>query len=239
MLVNQDTCTGCEICVPYCPVGAISMREGLAAIDRDECVECGVCYRASGCPVDAFIQTLDDPWPRSIRHVLSNPLTESKDTRVPGRGTEEMKTNEVTGRFRPGFVGVAVELGRPGVGTRFHDVQRVSQAVAELGVEFESQNPVTFLMTDKKKGTLNPDVLNEKVLSAIIEIGMPMEKLKPVLRRLQQVAQEVDTVFSVVLGVKVDPNGSIPTEPTLKEMGIPVAPNGKCNVGLGRPRFQF
>ncbi|WP_198468620.1 hypothetical protein [Acetomicrobium sp. S15 = DSM 107314] len=35
------------------------------------------------------------------------------------------------------------ELGRPGTGTRFYDVEKIAKACAAFGVEFEPQNPVT------------------------------------------------------------------------------------------------
>jgi hypothetical protein len=166
-------------------------------------------------------------------------LVESPDTRVPGRGTEEVKTNEVTGRVKPGFVGLAVELGRPGIGTRFHDVQKITQAVAELEAEFIPENPVTFWMTDKKTGKLREDILNEKVLSAIVEFAIPIDKLKAAIEKLRKVSKELNTVCSVVSGVKLAPDGSIPTDKIFKELGITPAPNCKNNVGLGRPLFKF
>jgi len=52
-----------------------------------------------------------------------------KKTDIAGRGTAEMKTNDITGRVKRGG-GVAVELGRPGVGTRFTDVEKVSREIA-------------------------------------------------------------------------------------------------------------
>jgi Pyruvate/2-oxoacid:ferredoxin oxidoreductase delta subunit len=56
MLIDQETCIGCEDCQPYCPVQAIRTIEGedLSEIDQDECVECGVCLRAEVCPTDAI-----------------------------------------------------------------------------------------------------------------------------------------------------------------------------------------
>ena len=38
-------------------------------------------------------------WPRTVRANFSDPLVEHPETKVPGRGTEEMKTTEVTGRI--------------------------------------------------------------------------------------------------------------------------------------------
>ncbi len=239
MRIDDEACIGCRLCVPYCPMGAISMDRAakLAKIDRDDCVECGVCFRSGVCPVDAFIEEAH-PWPRSVRAAFSNPLTVHKETRVPGRGTEEAKTNEVTGTFRKGFVGVTAEMGRPGVGTRFRDVERVAQALARAGVKFAQQNPVTYLMTDQATGKLNSEVLDEKVLSAMIESITPIENLPTVIKELREVARQIDTVFSLTISTRLDGDGSAPCEKVLSDLGVPLYINGKTNVGLGRPLFK-
>jgi hypothetical protein len=146
-----------------------------------------------------------------------------------------MKTNEVTGTFKRGWVGIGLEVGRPGIGTRFHDVNKVTQAIAKLGVNFATKNPVTSLMKDMKTGELKEEVLNEKVLSAIVEFTFPIEKFKDVLVAMKTVSQEIDTVFSVDCINRCEPDGSLPVEAVLKEQGIPYYVNGKTNVGLGRP----
>jgi len=42
--INKELCTGCQICVDECSVGAISMKEDIAFIKEDECIRCGVCH---------------------------------------------------------------------------------------------------------------------------------------------------------------------------------------------------
>ncbi len=42
--INKEMCTGCEICVNKCCVGAISMDEGVAFINESKCIRCGVCH---------------------------------------------------------------------------------------------------------------------------------------------------------------------------------------------------
>jgi len=231
--VDPETCIGCGHCIPYCPVKAISLPEEVAVIDEDECLECSICYRTGVCPSDSLIPQREGL--RALRHAFSDPLVPHKDTSVPGRGTEEMKTNEVTGRIKRGYAGVAVELGRPGSGARFRDVEKVAMACAEVGVRFEPANPVTSLMVDRVTGKLRDEVLNEKVLSAIVEFDVPMEKLESVLEKVRQVAAEVDTVFSVDLSCRVEPDNTVPAEEIARRAGFIPSLNGKTNVGLGRP----
>jgi len=214
-------------------MNAITLGD-VAVIHQDECVECGTCARARVCPVDAFVIE-PDVWPRSIRSAFSNPTVEHKETRIAGRGTEEMKTNEITGLFESGWVGMGFEFGRPGIGSRFRDVDMVAQALARLGVTFADNNPVTKLMVDKETGKIMDEVLDEKVMSAIIECVFPLEKMKDVLRTLTELAPKLVTVVSVECINKVEPDDSLPMDAVLQEMGIPRRINGKTNVGLGRP----
>lgn len=240
MFIDQALCTRCTECVAYCPVGAIHVdRAGKRVhIVLDECVECGVCARAAVCPVDA-LQQQEIGWPRSVRSNLSDPLIVHKETRIPGRGTEEIKTNDVTGRYKRERVGIAIEMGRPGTSTNFANVQKVASALAQLGVQFEPKNPVTTLMDDRRKGTFPQEVLGERVLSAIIEFDAPLAQLSTVIKVVRRVSQSIDTVFSLGMCSLVEPDGSQPFLPVLEDLGVEVSLNGKTNVGLGRPTFDF
>ena len=236
----EQACTGCAMCVPYCPMNAIGTDgkvKKAVQIDLDECTDCGVCFRANVCPVDALVDEAHC-WPRSVRAAFSNPLVEHKETRVPGRGTEEVKTNEVTGQFRKGYVGVTAEMGRPGVGVRFRDVQKVAQALARAKVVFAPNNPVTRLMTDSATGQLNKDILNEKVCSAMIETTSPIGNLPLVIKEIRKVARQIDSVFSLTISTRLDEDGMAPCRKILDELDIPLYINGKMNVGLGRPLFK-
>lgn len=237
MQVDSDLCTGCGQCLPYCPVNAIILEEDVSEIDLDECAECGNCLRSADCPVDAIYQQ-ELVWPRTVRSIMSDVLTIAVESGISGRGTEEMKTNEVTGRFRPGFAGVAIEVGRPVLGTRLYDVEKIAQAVAQLNVEFEKINPVTSMMSDPRTGKFKDDLLNEKVLSAIIEFGVKLEQLPELFRILEKVADEIETVFSLDIATRVGPDGTISTAPYIQDADVWVAANGKTNVGLGRPLYQ-
>jgi len=246
MKADKDTCIACKRCFPYCPMGRIQSFHRhdtipgrvYIEIDQDKCTDCGVCFRADVCPVNALYQPAE-PWPREVRAILSNPLIEFKGSQVPGRGTEEMKTNDVKGSFLPGEAGVGVELGRPGVGAYFKDVEIVAMALAPLGYKFAGENPVTHFMADVKTGKLRDDVLNEKATSAIIEGKCKLEVLPQVLEALKEAAEKVDTVFSVEIITKVPPVGEIPIVPILEKYGYWYSINSKNNMGLGEPAFKF
>jgi hypothetical protein len=231
------------VCAYYCSMaGGIrhferdrrNMSRMVCVIDEDECVECNVCLRSGCCPTDALYQPFLG-WPRIVRKNFSDPLKIHPETRVPGRGTEEMKTNEITARYRRGSFGLACELGRPGVGARLHDVEKVAKALATLNVTFEENNPVTKLLVDRAKGLMNPEVLGEKVLSAIVEFMVPEEKISQVLEVLDQVSREIRSVFSADIITRVAADGSIPYLKVIPRMNRFVSINGKSNVGLGRP----
>lgn len=238
MEIDKEKCIGCGECRPYCTVSAIAIVEWggkcISEVNQEECVECGVCLRASICPTEAiYMQKLK--WPRLIRAEFSNPTLPHSSTRVLGRGTQEMKTNDVSGRFLMGFTGVGIEVGRPGVGATLEEIQAICMAVAEVEIEFEPLNPVTSLMADGKTGKLKEDILNEKVLSAIIEFIVPNDQLNSVLERIKAVSKKINTVFSLDLMSRVNEDGSIPVVSIAKNAGFIARPNTKTNIGLGRP----
>jgi len=123
--IDKEKCVNCRSCIDYCPVGAIEVDDPEVRIDQESCVECTACLRSGACGYDALYQP-ELGWPRIIRSRFSDPLESHPDTEIMGRGTAEMKTNDVTGRFVEGEVGFAVEMGRPGVSTSFADVEKVA-----------------------------------------------------------------------------------------------------------------
>jgi ferredoxin len=151
MDIDKTKCVGCGNCHAVCSMGAISMDvDGKSIVDQDECVECSTCYRVlrdegygatfvgairkvlsflylqymaevDVCPTGALTPP-DLEFPRNLRAAFSDPTVVHAGTGVGGRGTEEIKTNDVTGRLGGGEAGVVIELGRPGSGAYFRDV---------------------------------------------------------------------------------------------------------------------
>jgi len=236
--INKELCTGCETCLPYCSVEAISMDEGTAFIDPGRCTECYVCIRNEVCPCGAIERTPIDSFIHQFQHIISDPTETTAATGVPGRGTEEAKTNDVTGRYTKGDVGICIDMGRPGIGVYLRDVEKVAMAVAKSGVALEDaeHTPLAQLMEDVKTGRLKNDVPRDiHVLSIIIEGKCPIDNLPSVIRALKKVEKEIDTVFSLGLACRVDERGHSPVLDVLKQVELPQPIRGKVNVGLGRP----
>ncbi len=238
MEIDQKRCSGCGLCIPYCPAEAITLANKKASIDRDACLECGNCGRklVVRCPKDAFYE---EPGlyegPRAVRKFFSDPTTTHAVTRIPGRGTEEVKTNDVTGRVRRGEVGIALEVGRPCLGAGMAEIQKVTMALAAQGVVFEEHNPLTHLLADRRTGAISEEYLGEKVVSAIVEFTDRAERLPLLIETIKEVARDLDTVFSLDLITCFDEDGSIPVLPALNRLGITPRPNAKVNLGMGRP----
>jgi ferredoxin len=267
MEIDKKKCVGCGNCHAVCTMGVIYLDDdGKSVVNQDECVECNTCYRVCRdegywawfvrgirkvfsifhlgylgevdvCPTGALTPS-ELKWPRSVRAVFSDPTTVHPGTGVGGRGTEEIKTNDVTGRLRKGEAGLVVEMGRPGTGAFFRDIEKVAMALAKLKPHFEKANPVTQLMVNPEAGKIRDDVLNEKVLSAIIEIKIPLDKIPEFLHTLEKAQKEVDTVISVGVASKCLPDGTIAHEEWVRKAGYKPSLNGKTNIGLGRPLFR-
>jgi len=52
ILVDEEKCTGCGLCVKACTFDALEVVDKLAKVDDEKCTYCGVCI--SACPTDAI-----------------------------------------------------------------------------------------------------------------------------------------------------------------------------------------
>jgi hypothetical protein len=243
-------------------MGAIYIvQDGLAEVNQEACVECYACYRGLSvenlppwpvrfarrlltavnlrfqpepdiCPTGAL-----DPdelsWPRIVRRAFSDPQVPHESTGIRGRGTAEVKTNDVTNRVKEGEAGFVLELGRPGVGVYFREVDRITRTLAEKGVVFETENPVTSLMTDTNEGCIREDVLEEKVLSCIVESKIEINRVPEMLGVIKELAPSLNTVISLGLSTRCNDDGDEPLKEILHREGY--SPwRAKINLGLGR-----
>lgn len=236
MNIDPDKCISCGECMRYCPMNCMSQGESSVSIDKDECVECGVCLHVGVCPVDAIYMPPESlEYPRAIRMQFSDPGAEHPNLKAWGRGTEEAKTNDVTGKFAKGEYGMLFEFGRPVTGTRFTEVQKITMAVCKMGLEILEDNPIYGLLDDATTGTIKKEFLNEKILSAILEIKFEAKRLDEIVTTIFPLFDELDTVISVGLVSRFSDEGTLPVIGHLENLGIAVRPNAKINVGLGRP----
>jgi hypothetical protein len=214
-------------------MGAIVLKGKKVHIDYETCVECGVCLRSGICPEGAIKQVEEIPYPRIIRAFFSDPLQTHKITGLGGRGTEEMKTNDITDHFVRGKIGFCIELGRPGVGAYMKDIDKVLKKVSSMGVEFPEYNPLIPLMVDRNNGALRAEILNEKVMSAIIELIVPEEEAFSFIDEMIRFFNtKMETVVTFNMIVRADEDGKCPILEKLREHGLSPYPNGKVNIGM-------
>ncbi|MGH9433690.1 MAG: hypothetical protein ACRD3T_19345, partial [Terriglobia bacterium] len=94
--------------------------------------------------------------------------------------------------------------------------------------------PLTLLRSDICTGTLRPDILNEKVLSAIVEIKVPVERTEEIIQIVREVEKQMDTVVALGVGTRCDANGEDNiVAPVLEGLGYKLE-RAKTNTGLGR-----
>lgn len=239
MKVDAEKCIGCKTCLDYCNVGAISMQNDVAVIAPEVCVECWLCYRNRVCPEDCIETTPLETPGELFKHILSDPTETSAGTGIPGRGTEEAKTNDVTGRFDKDSYGICIDMGRPAIGAYMRDVEKVAMAVAAAGVRFASpkETPLSGLMTDVRTGKLRDEYRDVHVLSVIVEGTCRRSAFDGALKAILKVAQEIDTVFSLGIVSYQRDDQDAPLFKILAENGLHLPTRGKVNVGLGKPLY--
>lgn len=241
MYIDQVKCIACKRCIPFCPVEAITEIQNLVTIDLEKCVECGVCLRYADCPQDA-IYAIKLDLPRAYRKSFSDPFGKHENTTLGhmGRGTEEVKTNDVTGVIHStDLITFAIELGRPALGAKFSDLQIVLSAIGPFAISFEINNPVTSLIKNRETFELDGTILNESFMSAIIEFSSRLKDARKVLNALSNAAGTIDTVFSLGIICRCNEDGSLPVRELLDSMNLDLcAASAKTNLGLGRPLYE-
>jgi len=263
MRINPDKCVACGNCTYVCPMGAIYVDPVVkrATVNLTECVECYACYNGLSqehlnptmvrtirklfqwmrvrfdpepdvCPTAAF-EPEQLSWPRVVRRAFSDPRVPHESTGVEGRGTEEVKTNDISGRVKVGEVGFTIEFGRPGVGVWFREIQKMCRALAEAGVSFEKKNPVTSLMSDVATGTLREDILNEKSCRQSWKSKFRLSAQKRLSGWFGR-WREKSILVAIGVGTRCDETGEDPiVAPILERLGYKLE-RAKTNIGLGR-----
>lgn len=236
MKINRQSCTNCADCIPFCPGKAI-FQDALGKVDVNEalCFECGVCSRSVPCPTLSFIPSAET-YGRRLRAFFSNPYLAHDKTLVPGRGTEEVKTNDVTHRYKDGEVGLCIEFGRPIPGCTFTDISIITSFIVAKGLAIEPNNPLSHLL-DQTLGKFPPEIQNERILSAILEVKCSESEFEVIAPDLCRLINSLNITVSL---------GLILCNPQLKEALINritcksnlAVLNAKGNYGLGQTLYS-
>ena len=237
--IDEGLCIGCQSCIPYCPTSALYWEDdaGKVAVDPKKCTDCWVCLRNKVCQVEAMHKQEHMDFKSEYRHYMSDP-NETTYTGDKGRGTEEIKTNDVTGRVKIGTVGFTIDMGRPGIGARLDDVEKVVMAIVKAGIILEEpkKSPLGAVIKNFETGEIKEEYKDIFVLSVIVEGTCPVENAANVLRALKEVSAEINTVFSLGVALRNVGHGAYARlMEIISGLDIPLPYRGKVNLGLGRP----
>jgi ferredoxin len=72
-IIDGSSCTGCGICVKYCPTRAVSIENNKSRIDETKCIGCGQCEFQ--CPENVITLT-------HSRREITLPLVKKSDARI-------------------------------------------------------------------------------------------------------------------------------------------------------------
>jgi hypothetical protein len=93
-------------------------------------------------------------------------------------------------------------------------------------------------MIDTRTGDLRTDIINEKILSAIVEIKTSIKEVERVLEIVEEVGERIDTVTAVGISTRCDDGEDNVLAPLLDKLGYYYS-RAKTNMGLGRITNQI
>jgi uncharacterized protein (DUF1919 family) len=119
------------------------------------------------------------------------------------------------------------------VGAYLTDLDKTIRKLTAMGVQFAKENPVMGLIENHETGALKPELLGEKVLSAIAEFIIDEDgALKFISEMKDFLNKELDSVATMSVISRADDTGDANFIQRLKEAGFGPYPNGKVNIGL-------
>lgn len=113
--IDEDACTGCEICVQDCPYEALSMvrDRNVAVLDPSQCVSCGICL--GSCAFDAIELPGWTAPARDVDQKHVRVVCDRHDAVEASDGTDVVVRVSCAGMFTPNAVRGYVERGATGV----------------------------------------------------------------------------------------------------------------------------
>ncbi|WP_059250747.1 indolepyruvate ferredoxin oxidoreductase subunit alpha [Escherichia albertii] len=233
--IDQTSCTGCKVCLLFCPDDAIEYYDGKCSIDSKQCTLCGCCEGC--CPFSAIYPTTNLTDLQIFQQTFGDPRGSKVTGGNAGRGGKEIKTLDVKPTLKPDHLSICLDMGRPSVGLYLRDAEKIIMALMAAGMEFaEGDFPLSTIIPDRTTGKFRPDCLDIHMHSLLTEGCFHKSKLPGVLQALKDVSTQIDTVLCPGLIFAVNEN--IENEEVLRcldEQGIPRPVRSKINVGLGKP----
>ena len=227
MKVN-DACTGCEACLPYCTQGAIFMNEeARAAVNRELCVECGVCIDSDICPVSAFEEDHDElaEFKRPFGRLLAKHVTPKDVVSADGY---DVKTDDVTGEIPKTKVVMRFEINRPRGGFKFGDVEKMRSELERLGWRPD----VTSRSRSLRESGFADKAADQRILSCYLELVIDPQEIPDVVNGVTAFLADQELWVSINVAGVAETIGR--TEKILQHSGIGMEAVAKVNLGLGR-----
>ena len=142
----------------------------------------------------------------------------------PRLRTTASPVNEVDDALRA-LIGDMFETmyAAPGIGLAATQVD-VHKRLLVADVSAERDDPYVLI---------NPEILDEKVMSVIVEFAIDAADTSAVLQNLREIARGLPTIMAIGLSVRCDDAGNTGVEEVLAESGFDVV-RAKTNLGLGR-----
>lgn len=171
VVLDEEACKGCTICVTTCPVGAIRVREGKARILAERCIDCGECIRR--CPHHAK-KALSDSFPDALR----------------GTGTERfdrlvaLPAPSLYGQF-PGYSIQSIHDALLAIG--FDDVYPVASATSDIAKASRS-----FLDREQYPDLPRPLISSScPAIVKLVQIRFPtlLDNIVPVMAPMEHAAR--------------------------------------------------
>jgi coenzyme F420 hydrogenase subunit beta len=155
----STACSGCGMCSAICPLGCVSVADGVVAIDEGKCIHCGLCYTV--CPRSYFPKKIAD-W--LVSHGEAVPL----DVQI-GSYLDAYSAQTTVPEIR--------EVGQDGgiVTTLLYFAFQAGKIEAALGAKLTDQpwKPEPFVMTSKEDAILaaGTKYANNPTLSALPQLA--------------------------------------------------------------------